>query len=669
MPLLDVSGGESAQDRSAFRAEREAPVAWWRDSAVQLPIASGLCLLSGWALALFGAEVAALILHGFSLFLGAYTFVPGALRRLARGRLTVGLLMTIAAVGAVLLGHIAEAAALAFLFSLAEALEDRAMDRARHGLGALLDLLPRTARILRDGMERDVPIEEVLVGDELVVRPGDRVPTDGVLRQGSGGIDVSAITGESIPVAVAPGDTIAAGSINGGAVLRIEATAAGTHNSLTEIVELVTAAQERRGERARIADRIARPLVPAVLILSALVIVFGFIVGEPLFWTERALVVLVAASPCALAIAVPVTVISAIGAASKLGLIVTSGAAFERLGVVRRVVFDKTGTLTRNRPEVVRIESARTEEILPLAAALEAHSTHPLARSVIEAFEHAFEHSFSAPESRESAADAAERSRKAAPTLTVADVVEEPGHGIAGRVDGRSVRVGSARWLLGPEARRVDFSDAATRATASDLARGGMSVIVIEVDGLVAGILGIRDELRPEAAETVARLRGSGIEVALLTGDGEHTARALADEAGITDVRFQQLPVDKANAIEGFRRDAVTAMVGDGINDAPALATADVGIAMGETGSAAALESADVAFVGADLRQIPRALLHARRSVRIMTGNILLALAIIVVLVPLALGGVLGLAAVVLVHEVAEVLVILNGLRAARVRR
>ncbi|WP_425454450.1 heavy metal translocating P-type ATPase [Mycetocola lacteus] len=620
---------------------REALTPWWRDAGVLIPAASGVFLMVGAGVSALGFPVAALVIQAVSLALGAWTFIPGALRKLWRGHLTVGLLMTIAAVGAVLLGHVAEAAALAFLFSLAEALEDRAMDRARHGLGALLDLIPTEVRVLRDGHERVVAGADVRIGDVLLVAAGERVATDGIVTAGRGGVDLSAITGESIPVSVAPGDPIAAGAINGSASLRITATADGRNNSLTDIVALVSAAQDRKGEWARRADRIARPLVPAVLILSALVVIFGFLVGDPGFWTERALVVLVAASPCALAIAVPVTVISAIGSASRFGVIVKSGAAFERLGAVRRVVFDKTGTLTRNVPEVVAVESAdagSSDAALIAAAALEMRSTHPLARAIVAAV----------------------------PTgqLPVAqDVTEEAGRGLAGLVDGVRVRVGSARWLLDAE------GDGGLVSAAERLASVGMTVVVIELDGRASTVIGIRDELRPEAGETVATLRAQGIEVALLTGDSARTAEALAHTAGIAEVHHEQLPTDKARVIEQYRRTATTAMIGDGINDAPALATADVGIAMGQTGSAAALESADIAFVGTDLRQLPRAIAHARRGLRIMTGNIVLALAIIVVLVPLALWGVLGLAGVVLVHEVAEVIVILNGVRAARIPR
>ena len=558
--------------------EPEVRPPWWRDFALLPSALSGLFLLAGYTFEWTGLHIPALVLQWAALLAGAYTFVPGAIRRLIRGRLGVGLLMTIAAIGAVLLGHVGEAATLAFLFSLAEALEDRAMDRAKEGLRALLSLIPDTVRVSRLTSDVTIPAADVRELDILVIGAGDRIATDGVVVEGRSSLDTSAITGESIPVEVGPGDPVAAGSVNGAATLRIEATADGRDNSLTQIVALVEQAHARKGNRARLADRIAKQLVPVVLIAAAVVALFGLLVGDPWTWIERALVVLVAASPCALAIAVPVTVISAIGAASKFGVVIKSGEAFEQLGTIRAVALDKTGTLTRNEPTVVDVQPApgiTRDDLLAWAAAVEATSTHPLAAAIIAA----------------------------APVASPAtEVVEEAGHGITGTVDGRAIRM----------------------------------------------------------------LQSQGIETIMLTGDNTRTAHAIAAEAGVTDVRAEQLPADKAAAIEALVTQQPTAMVGDGINDAPALATATVGIAMGVKGSAAAIESADVAFIGHDLRLIPGALAHARRGRRIMTANIGLALAIIVALFPLALFGILGLAGVVLVHEIAEVVVILNGVRAAR---
>lgn len=621
---------------------------WWKDTELMFPITAGVFCITAFILDHTVSPTAALACYWVALIAGGWTFIPGSLRQLVTGkgrsRMGVGLLMTIAAIGAVLLGHVGEAAALAFLFSISETLEDRAMDRAQQGLRALLSLMPNTARVVRDDVETTVPASEVQASDVLVVGAGERVATDGTVIAGQSWLDTSAITGESIPVGVSPGSSVSAGSVNGSGTLRIQATSDGRDNSLTQIVHLVEQAQSAKGERARFADRVARPLVPAVLVVSLLIVLFGFLVGDPATWTQRALVVLVAASPCAMAIAVPVTVISAVGAASKLGVVIKSGVAFEQLGTIQTVAFDKTGTLTENNPRVVATHFV-IDDALPMAAAVESASSHPLSRAIVAA----------AAEPGANNTDAA---------LAAHEVQEQPGQGLIGVVEGKRVRVGSPRWI--PTDGTGELAD-----RVAEMSQAGMSVVVVEVDGTPAGVLGIRDELRPEAVAAVQALADQGMRSVMLTGDQEVTAQAIAAQAGIPSDRVWagQLPADKARVVAELVDKSPTAMIGDGINDAPALAAATVGIAMGVTGSDAAIESADVAFTGSDVRLIPVALAHARRGRRIMTGNIGLALAIIVGLFPLALFGVLGLAAVVLVHEVAEVIVIGNGLRAGRMPR
>ncbi len=571
-------------------------------------------------------------LNGAALVVGASTFVPSTLRRLAQGKIGVSTLMTIAAIGAVLLGEVGEAATLAFLFSISEGLEEYSLAKTRRGLRALLCLVPERATVLRSGSEQVVAPAELRVGEVMVVKAGERVATDGVIRSGRSALDVSAITGESVPVEIGPDDEVFAGSINGSGVLGVEVTTTADDNSLVRIVRIVEAEQSRKGANQRLADRIARPLVPGVMIAAALIAVIGSIVGEPWRWIERALVVLVAASPCALAISVPVAVVAAVGAASRMGVLVKGGAALETLGRVGGVALDKTGTLTRNRAEVVAVATApgtTVEHVLDVAAALESRSDHPLARAILAAV----------------------------PVVTSAVEVEAvPGAGLTGRRDGRPLRLGRPGWLsAGP--------------LAADVARmqgAGATAVLVEDDGQVIGAIAVRDELRPEAVEVVARLRADGYSVAMLTGDNTATATALAARAGIDQVHAELRPEDKARLVEGLRSQRPTAMVGDGVNDAPALATADPGIAMGAMGADVAIETAEVALMGEDLRHLPQAFAHARRARRIMLQNVGLSLAIVVGLMPLALFGVLGLAAVVLVHEVTEVVVIANGVRAGR---
>jgi cation-transporting ATPase G len=614
----------------------ETPQRLWQVREIQFAAVAGLLvavgLLAGW----LGSEVTAVVAYLLAAGIGGYAFVPGALRALWRRRIGVGTLMTIALAGALILGQFAEAAMLAFLFSISEALEDYSLARTRRGLRALLALVPDRITVIREGGEATIAPEQLRVSDRMLVRAGDRVASDGIVQSGRSSVDTSAITGESVPVEIGPGDEVFAGSINGTGVLTVEATATTEDNSLAKVVRVVEDAQQRKGTRQRLADRIARPLVPAVMVLAALIAGLGSVFGDPTVWIERALVVLVAAAPCALAISVPVTVIAAVGAASRLGVLVKGGAALEALGAVRSIALDKTGTLTRNQPavtEIVPADDISPEQVLAVAAALEARSEHPLAAAILAA----------AP--NPAAAD---------------DVTAVPGAGLEGRVDGVPARLGKPGWIdPGPLSGEV-----------ARLQENGTTVAVIEHDRTVLGLIGIRDELRPEAPDTIDALHEAGLRVAMLTGDNARTAAALAGQAGITDVHAELRPTDKAALIDQLRdrhRGAV-AMVGDGVNDAPALATADVGIAMGAMGSDVAIDTADVALMGTDLRHLPQALAHARRARVIMLQNIGLSAAIVLTLVPLAALGFLGLATVVFIHELAEVFVIGNGVRAGRLR-
>ncbi|KOX15227.1 metal ABC transporter ATPase [Saccharothrix sp. NRRL B-16348] len=621
------------QEEQPTEAEADhGPQRLWQVRELQFAAGAAALLVAGWLIGLTGAERIGTWLQLASAVVGAATFVPGALRNVLRRRVGVGTLMTIAAIGAVALGEITEAAMLGVLFSIAEGLEHYAIARTRRGLRALLGLVPPTATVLRDGTEVRVSPNELVLGDRMVLRPGERAATDGVIRAGHTSLDLSAITGESVPVEAGVGAVVHAGAINGGGAIEVEVTALAADSSLARIVHIVEEAQERKGTGQRLADRIARPLVPAIMVLAVAIAGFGALLGDPMLWLERALVVLVAASPCALAISVPLTVVAAVGAASRQGALIKGGAALEELGRIGTVALDKTGTLTRNTPQVVAViavEGGSRDDVLDAAASLEARSEHSLARAVLAA---------------------------TGEVSPAEDVTAVPGHGLRGQRDGTSLRLGKPGWVdPGPLGGEVERLQAA-----------GATVVLVERDDILLGAIAVRDELRPEAGEVISRLHELNIGTAMLTGDNTRTATALATRAGITEVHAELLPEDKASLVTRLRNGRGIAMVGDGVNDAPALATADVGIAMGAMGTDVAIETADVALMGEDLRHLPQVLAHARHARKVMLQNVGLSLAIIGVLIPLAAFGVLGLATVVFIHESAEVLVIANAIRAAK---
>lgn len=627
------------------------------------PLTSG-ALLAGSMLveALAGGAIGrplAEMLAALAIAVGGATFVPGALRRLLRRRLGVDTLMTLAALGAIALGKLVEAATLAFLFALAERLEGLAVRRSRANLRALLELVPPRARVRRAGRELELPAERVAVGDTLILRPGERAAADGVVRSGHSALDLSLITGEALPVACGPGDRVVAGALNSQGLLQIEVTRAGSDHTVARLVRLVERETARRGRVERLAERVARPLVPAVLVLAAATALIGAVTtGDVGRWLERALVVLVAAAPCAFAIAVPVGAVAAVGAAARRGVVIKGGAALERLAAIRVVALDKTGTLTENRPRLVAYALAADvcpSHVLAIARALAAASTHPLARALARDL---------APGSEALAralrfgSAAASVDARGALVEALTEVRELPGSGVEGRLEGEQVRLGRISGTVrdGQLARAIEWAG-----------KHGASVVALERGGQPAAIFAIADAVRADAAPAVAELARLGVATCLLTGDSDAAARAIAEVAGIREVHASLLPEQKLAHIAALRRQhGPVAMVGDGINDTPALAGADVGVAVGALGSDAALAAADVAFLADDLGRLPELLAHARRARRIMLQGLVAASAIVIVLAPLAAVGVIGLAAAVTAHELAAVLVVVNGLRAAR---
>jgi Cd2+/Zn2+-exporting ATPase len=666
MPSLEAV--RDAVAATGMRAEpwsrARAPEGFWRRHGRTVSVAaSGLLLAAGFAvhaaatgdaLAAFAGEggavpPAARLLYLAAMAAGAWFILPKAWFAARSLRPDMNLLMTVAVAGAVGIGEWLEAATVAFLFGLSLVLEGWSVGRARRAVEALLDLSPPTVRLLGedDGAETVVPAEEVVPGRLFVVRPGERIPLDGEVAAGASHVDQAPITGESVPVAKAPGDEVFAGTVNGHGALEVRATRAAGDTTLARIIRLVEAAQSRRSPSERWVDRFARVYTPAVIVLALAVMLLPPLLagGTWATWFYRGLVLLVIGCPCALVISTPVSVVASLAAAARAGVLIEGGVHVEAPARLRAIAFDKTGTLTEGRfrvVEVVPLDGHDEAGLLATAAALEARSEHPVAQAVVD---HARE--------RGVAAAAATGMRAL------------HGRGVEGTVAGRAFWVGSHRWL----AERGQETPA-VRERLEAMSGAGRTVIAVGNDDHVCGLLAVADAVRPEAAAVVAELRRLGVEhLVLLTGDNRPTARAVADAVGIEEVAADLLPEDKVAAVEALvERWGGAAMVGDGVNDAPALARSTLGIAMGAAGSDAALETADVALMADDLGRLPWLIRHSRRTLRVIRQNVAFALGVKVVVFALALAGVATLWLAIAADMGASLLVIANGLRLLRAR-
>lgn len=620
-----------------------------------LPLAlSGLLALAAELVALLPAgEESAMVV---ALSLGSIALVGRDVARKALGSLrartlNINLLMTLAVVGAVLIGHWPEAAMVTFLFALAERIEARALDRARNAMRQLMTLAPDTAWVqVPGGSWQPVPVREVAVDQAVRVRPGDRVPLDGTVTDGDSSVNQAPITGESLPVEKEPGDPLYAGTINVEGSLTMKVTAAAGDTTLDHIVRTLQRAQAERAPTERFVDRFARIYTPAVVVLALLAAMI-----PPLFLDARlydsvytALVLLVIACPCALVLSTPVTVVSALAAAARNGVLVKGGTYLEAARALRVVALDKTGTLTHGQPQVtdvVPLNGEQPGEMLLLAASLNVHANHPIAKAIVAAWR----------------ANGGQP-RTDAELLAVSQVAVVAGRGIVGYLDGRQLFLGNHRLA---EERGV-CSDAAEAVLARLEADGKTTAILASESGPLA-VLGVADAARPTSAAAVARLHALGIRTVLLTGDNEATARAIAHQLGIDDVRSQLLPEDKLDAVAALAAEhGAVGMVGDGVNDAPALARADVGFAMGAAGSDTALETADVAFMNDDLGKLPWFLTLSRRTTRILAQNIALSIAIKAAFFALTFAGVATLWMAVFADMGTSLLVVANGLRLLR---
>jgi Cd2+/Zn2+-exporting ATPase len=638
---------------SALGGPPPAPDRTWyaRNNELAWSILAGASALAAWLSGRAGAAGAAVIaIYLVAYFFGARDMVTHLLMDLRQGRFrfNIDLLMVVAAIGAAVLGAWAEGALLLFLFSLGHALEHYAMGRARNAIKALSGLAPQTATVRRNGVDAAVPIAQVRNGDLVVIKPGERVSVDGVVREGRSAVNQAPITGESVPVEKRPTEKLFAGSVNGEGVLVVEVTAAVGDRTLDRVIALVAEAGTQKAPTQQFTDRFERVFVPIVLVADVLLIVVPPLLG---IWTwgdafYRAMALLVAASPCALALGTPASVLTGIAQAARNGVLIKGGAHLEALGAIESVALDKTGTITAGTPQVTDVVGASGADegtLLALAAAVERQSQHPLARAVIRAAE--------------------------ARGLTIAqasDVQSVTGQGIRARVDGSVVDVGRlSLFTEAPGSVPVDIIDAVTRLEAA-----GRTTVVVRAAGRSPewlGVIGIADEPRANIRETLDALRATGVRrIVMLTGDNAGVATAVGRAVGIDDVRAGLMPEDKVTAIRELAALGRVAMVGDGVNDAPALAHATVGIAMGGAGTAAALETADVALMADDLGRLPFAVGLSRQARAVIRQNLAISLTVIAILVVTTVLGIARIGPAVMVHEGSTLVVIANALRLLR---
>ena len=624
--------------------ERPMRRAWWASSKGRLTIASGLALAGAWVAGKSFPQLESWFFTA-AMLIG---LVPIARRAVMAARsgtpFSIEMLMSIAAVGAVIIGASEEAAVVVFLFLIGELLEGVAAGKARASIQSLTELVPKTALVEENGQTQEVQADSISVGSTILVRPGDRIPADGIILSGESAIDEAPVTGESTPVRKGTDATVFAGTINIDAVLRIRVTAAASDNTIARVVKLVEEAQDAKAPTERFIDRFSRYYTPAVVVFAALVaIVPPLFFGASLSsWIYKGLAILLIGCPCALVISTPAAIAAALSTGARRGLLIKGGGVLERLRDVTAVALDKTGTLTAGKPRVTDVIAfGRNEvEILRLAAALEVGSSHPLAKAILD--------------------HAANAEIKVIPPVSDAKAIG--GKGVSGVVDEIDVFLGSPQAATAMVALSPEQS-----AKVRGLNEEGKTVSILIAEGGVAGALAMRDEPRPDALSGLRALTSDGIKTVMLTGDNQRTAEAIGRQLGI-DVYAELLPEDKQRIVGELREKGyVVAKVGDGINDAPALATADVGIAMGG-GTDVALETADAAVLHGRVGDVAQMIALSKSTLANIYQNIAIALGLKVIFLITTIAGITGLWPAILADTGATVLVTANAIRLLRWR-
>ena len=650
--LISVKDLLKAIDKRGMKAslkkeeKEERPAVWWRQPRLLALIICGFFILSGFIIELiFGLPHGeAMLFYGIAVIVGGY--YPAKMGLIALKTLTPNIrtLMVVGALGALILGLWGEAALLVLIYSLGDVLEAYATDRVRGAVRALMGLAPKDAAVRRNGEMITLAVEEIGIGDTIIIKPGERIPLDGEVISGNSSVDQAPITGESIPVSKIPGDEVFAGSINQRGSLEVRVSKPFQDTTLGRIIHYVEEAESRKSGYQRFGETFGRYYTPFMFVLAIVVMILPAIIfGNFSGWFYRGLVVLVVSCSCGIALSIPVSVVAAIANAARHGVLIKGGVYLEIAGNVKAIAFDKTGSLTAGRPvvtDVIPFGGATEEAVLGLASSVESHSEHVLSNAII--------------------------SRAREKGISVQDITgfeAFPGVGARAFVDGKPYCVGSKTLC-------ADLGMATINAEEKikQLEQDGKTLIFVTGPDELLGIIAIRDEIRPEAEGALKRLKEMGVtSLVMLTGDNEHVAQVMAEKAGIDEYVSRLLPDDKVKAIAGLKREhGVVAMVGDGVNDAPAMIESDLGIAMGAAGTDVAIETGDIVLMSDDLSKIPYVLNLSRRTVNNIRQNIIISLTIIGFLVPVALIGWIGLVPGILINEVGGLLVIINGLRLLR---
>lgn len=625
--------------RGMEMAEQPKP---WRNPKVLTSVASGILLLIGWLIGLAGAPaIISTVIYVAGTLIGGYYFGREAIEELIFEReVGIELLMGVAAVVATVMGLAAEGAMLVFLYSISEAAEGYTEEKTRAAVKALMNLAPKVALVQRDNVEREIPVEELEVGDIFIVKPGQSIATDGAIIVGDSSVNQAPVTGESVPVEKQVGDTVFAGTINGEGALEVKATKTFADNTIARIIHMVEEAQEKKGKSQRFIERFGARYSPAVLAIGILMAILPPVIlnADWTMWITRATVFIVAAAPCALVISIPITLVASLGTGARQGVLIKGGVYVEELAKVKVVALDKTGTITRGEPEVTDVVVLNNEQALAVAAGVEGRSEHPLAQAIVR---YAKENNVN--------------------PSSVSDFRALTGAGATARINGSTVYIGSPDLFQS----KLSISLDSAQNDVNRLQGEGKTVVVVGDEKTPWGLIAIRDNIRPNAQKAIEALHKAGVEkVVMLTGDNNRTAQAIASELGIDEIYADLKPEDKVTKVrELAQRYGHVAMVGDGVNDAPALAEATVGIAMGAAGTDVALETADVALMADDLEKLAYALKLAKRNQSVVNQNLALSAMVIGTLVIGAIAGMFTLPIAVLGHEISEFVVIGSGLR------